>query len=70
MTSDPDIFRAGKLPIDQHGADAGLHAAERADQLPNAGDMIEAATWRCILKAIEELGRGRRGGARQLIQHL
>ena len=42
----------------QHGADAGLRAAERADQLLDAGDMIGAATWRRILKAIEELRRG------------
>ena len=62
MTSDPDIFRAAKLLIDQHGADAGLRAAERADQLLEAGDVIGAATWRRILKAVEELGRGRREG--------
>jgi len=62
VTSDPDIYRAAKLPIDQHGADAGLRAAERADQLLDAGDMIGAATWRRILAAIEELRRGRQGG--------
>jgi hypothetical protein len=62
MTSDPDIYRAAKLLIDQHGADAGLRAAERADQLLEAGDMIGATTWRRIHKAIEELGRGRREG--------
>jgi len=50
------------LQIDQHSADAGLRAAERADQLLDAGDMIGAATWRRILKAIEELRRGRREG--------
>jgi hypothetical protein len=30
--------------------------------LPNAADMIGSATWRPILKAIEEMGRGRRDG--------
>ena len=62
MTFDPDIFRAARLLIDQHGADAGLRAAERADQLLEAGDMIGAMTWRRIHKAIEELCRGRRNG--------
>ena len=46
MPNDPDIYRDAKLLIDQHGADAGLRAAERADQLLDAGDMIGAATWR------------------------
>jgi hypothetical protein len=31
VTSDPDIYRAVKLLIDQHGEDAPLRAAERAD---------------------------------------
>jgi hypothetical protein len=62
MTSDPEIFRAAKLPIDQHRADAGLHAAERADALPKAGDTIGAMTWRHILRSIEEFGRGSREG--------
>jgi len=62
MTSDPDIFRAAKLLIDQHGEDAPLRAAERADRLLEAGDMIGATTWRRILAAIEELRRGRREG--------
>jgi len=44
MTSDPDpdIDCAAKLLIDQHGADAGLRAAKRADQLLEPGDMIGA----------------------------
>jgi hypothetical protein len=33
MIGDPDIFRAAKLLIDQHGENALLRAAERADQL-------------------------------------
>ena len=64
MTSDPDIYRAAKLLIDQHGEDAPLRAAECADQLLDAGDMIGAAPWRRILMAIEELSRGRREGER------
>ena len=30
MTSDPDIYRAAIVLIDQHGADAGLRAAPSA----------------------------------------
>ena len=59
MTSDPDIFRAAKLVIDQHGKDAPLRAAERADELQEDGDIEGAGVWVRILKAIEELGRGR-----------
>jgi hypothetical protein len=62
MTNDPDFYRAAKPLLDQHGADAGLRAAERADQLLDAGDMIGATTWRRILAAIEELRRGRGEG--------
>jgi hypothetical protein len=62
MIPDTDIFRAAKPLIDQHGEDAPLRAAERADRLLDAGDMIGATTWRRILKAIKELGRGRREG--------
>ena len=62
MTSDPDIFRAAKLLVDQHGEDAPLRAAERADELLDGGDTEGAAIWRRILAAIEELRRGRREG--------
>jgi hypothetical protein len=62
MTSDPDIYCAAKLLIDQHGADAGLCAAERAGAPLEASDMIGATIWRRILKAIEELERGRQEG--------
>jgi len=64
MTSNPDIYRAAKLLMDQHGENAPLRAAERADQLLEAGDMIGATTWRRILAAIEELRRTRREGER------
>ena len=62
VTSDPDIFRAAKLMIDQHGKYAPLRAARRADDLFAARDMKGSAVWRQILNAIEGLGRGRREG--------
>jgi hypothetical protein len=33
MVDDPDIFRAAKLIIDQHGEEAAAYAAGRADLL-------------------------------------
>ena len=62
MTHDPDIWRAARLLIDQHGEDAALRAAQRADELLEAGDMDGVAVWRRITAAIEELRRGRREG--------
>jgi hypothetical protein len=62
MTSDPDIYHAAKLLIEQHGENALLRATERANQLLEAGDMIGATTWRRILKAVEELCRARQPG--------
>jgi hypothetical protein len=62
VIDDPDIFRAAKLLIDQHGDDAAMRAAQRADGLLEEGDVDGAAVWRQILEAIEELQRGRREG--------
>jgi hypothetical protein len=61
MIPDLDIYRAAKLLIDQHGQDATIRAAERADELLEGGDTEGAAIWRAIAAAIEEL---RRGGTR------
>jgi len=36
VISDPDIFRAAKLLIDQHGDDAELSASGRAEELLEA----------------------------------
>ncbi len=57
MTSDLDIYRSAKLLIDQHGEDAGIEAAMRADAMLEKGAMAGAATWRRIVKAVEELQR-------------
>jgi hypothetical protein len=44
-----DIYRAAKLLIDQHGEDASIRIAERADELLEAGDTEGAAIWRAIM---------------------
>jgi hypothetical protein len=61
---DPDIWRAAKLLMDQHGEDAALRAVQRADQLMEDGDMDGVAVWRRIVAAIEELRRGPRDAER------
>ncbi len=55
MTSDLDIYRSANELIEQHGEDAPLHAAMRADELMEAGDMEGRAVWLRIVKAVEEL---------------
>ena len=37
--SELDIWRSAKLLVDQHGADAPIRAAQRADKLLAAGDI-------------------------------
>jgi hypothetical protein len=59
---DPDIWRVATLLLDQHGDEAALRAAQRADKLMDEGDMEGVAVWRRIVTAIEELQRGRRKG--------
>jgi len=57
-----DIYRAAKLIIDQHGDEAALYVAGRADQLLHDGDTLGSAIWRRIAAAVEELQRGRGPG--------
>ena len=61
MVSDLDIYRSAKLLIDQHGEDAGLEAAMRADDMLEKGAMAGAATWRRIVKAVEKNYSGGNG---------
>ncbi len=39
----------------QHGQDAPIHAAMRADAMLDKGDLDGYAAWKRILRAIEEL---------------
>ena len=55
MTSDLDIYRSSNELIKQHGEDAPILAAMRADELMEAGDMDGRAVWLRIVKAIAEL---------------
>ncbi len=55
MTSDIDIWRSANEIIKQHGGDAPIHAAMRADAMLEAGDLDGLATWKRILRAVGEL---------------
>ena len=62
MTSDVDTYRSANELIKQHGEDAPIEAAMRADELMEAGDMEGEAVWLRIVKAIEELQSEERPG--------
>ncbi len=63
MISDLDVFRSAAVLVREHGQDAALEAAKRADAMLEKGDMEGAAVWRRIVKAVEELQRqDRRSG--------
>ena len=55
MTSDLDIYRTARLLIEQHGDQAPIHAAMRADAMLEAGDLDGQAVWKRIVRAIKEL---------------
>ena len=57
MTSDLDIYRSANVLIKQHGEDAPIEAAMRADAMLDKGDLDGYAVWKRIVKAIEELQR-------------
>ncbi len=45
MVSDLDIHRTANILVREHGADAPIHAAMRADELLEAGDMEGCAVF-------------------------
>ncbi len=55
MTPDLDIYRSANVLMKQHGEDALIEAAMRADAVLEAGDLDGYAVWRRILRAVEEL---------------
>ena len=55
ITSDLDIYRSARALINEHGEDAPIHAAMRADEMLKAGDMDGLAVWKRILRAVDEL---------------
>ncbi len=55
MTSDLDIWRSANVLVKQHGRDAPIEAAMRADAMLEKGDLDGYAVWKRIVKAVEEL---------------
>ncbi len=56
MIPDLDIYRSANLLVKQHGEDAPIHAAMRADAMLEAGDLDGYAVWKRVLRAIDEMG--------------
>ncbi len=55
MIPDLDIYRSANVLVKQHGRDAPIHAAMRADAMLESGDLDGYAVWMQILRAVEEL---------------
>ncbi len=57
MTSDLDIYRTASVLIREHGEEADLVAAMRADSFLDDGDIDGSAIWKRVLKAIKDIQR-------------
>ncbi len=57
MLTNLDIFRSANILMKQHGQDAPIEAAMRADELLEAGGLGGCAVWKRIVRAVEELQR-------------
>ena len=53
MVSDKDIYRSANIMIRQHGDDAIMHAAMRADELLAKGDLEGERVWLRVIEAIK-----------------
>ena len=57
MIPDLDIFRSAQVLVKQHGQDAPIHAAMRADAMLEKGDLEGQVVWKRIVRAVEEIQR-------------
>jgi hypothetical protein len=55
VITDLDIYRSAKVLIDQHGEDAPIWAAQKADAMLESGNLDGKRLWLKILEAVEEL---------------
>ena len=55
MIPDLDIYRSAQALVKQHGQNAPIHAAMRADAMLEKGDLDGYAVWKRIVRAVEEL---------------
>ncbi len=57
MIPDLGIYRSANLLVKQHGHDAPIHAAMRADAMLDKGDLEGVSVWKRVLRAVGELQR-------------
>ncbi len=51
MVSELDIYHSANVLISQHGEDAPIEAAMRADAMLESGDLDGYAVWKRVVKA-------------------
>ena len=61
MTSGLDIYRSANLFVQQHGAEAPIEPAVRADAMLDRGDLDGQRAWLRILGAVRVLAARGRG---------
>jgi len=62
LTSELDIYRIANILVREYGPEqTPLMAAKRADAMLELGDADGLATWKAILRAMQELTRRERG---------
>ncbi len=59
MTQEIDIWRSAAMLVKHHGDEAPIHAAMRADELLDAGDIDGQRVWLRILSVVKEQQRDR-----------
>jgi len=57
VTSAIDIYRTASVLIREHGEDAALEAAQRADAMPEKGSLDGQRVWKRVLAAVKEIQR-------------
>jgi len=55
MPTPRDIYRTANLMIKQHGEEASIHAAMKADEMLAQGNLDGKAVWMRVIEAIGEL---------------
>lgn len=60
MPESIDIYRFANLLIQQHGTNAAIQAAMRADDMLARGDVKSTFVWKRIVTAVNELQRRQR----------
>ncbi len=63
MIAEIDIYRTANLLIQQHGEEASIHAAMKADEMLEKGDLDGKAVWMQVVRAIEKLQATKPEGA-------